>query len=289
MRLNAGLSFLFCLLPVISVFGSCESTVKTENITFSATEIVTITSPYTQAVEIPISRDQAVAIASQYLPPDSLRQSRITAELGLRTEISSPKIPAITLPYSWIVSFVGFSTSRSELASFGWKDENQTYFPDFSGKMYRFAAVNVDANTGEVLFKEVSVLEEPLSPSEVSIVSLPTEHPIDTISVVVHVPNPPNPGGPTVEVTFKNVSDKPVVFLMVSLGLEMVSRSEGFLTLPSDVSASNPFTPGQTITSERLLNGAGYETYQYYPVFISGKFQDGSTFEYIQYVEVSTG
>jgi hypothetical protein len=118
---------------------------------------------------------------------------------------------------------------------------------------------------------------------------LPTEHPIDTVSIVGHVPNPPNPGGPTIEVTFKNVSDKPVVFLMVTLGLEMVSRSQPLFDLPSDVSVPKPSLPGQTISTERLLNGAGYELNQYYPVFILGTFQDGSTFDYTQYVDISTG
>jgi hypothetical protein len=280
---------LLCLNSLVAIgFGSCKSITTTEKVTISVTETITATSSPTQTIQTSISRDQAIAIASQYLPSDSLRQSQINAQLDLRTEVSPQQVPTTNLPYSWIVSFDGFSTSRSELSSFGWKDENHTAFPDFPGKMYRFAAVNVDAYSGSVLFKEVSVLEEPLAPSTVSIVSLPTEHPIDTVSVVVHLPNPPNPGGPTIEVGFENVSEKPVVSLIVSIGLEVL-RSQGSFNLPSDVSILNPFMPGQTISTERLLNGAGYGTYQYYSVFLSGKFQDGSTFEYTQYVEVSTG
>jgi hypothetical protein len=263
-RIIAGISAL--LAAAILLAGSCTGTAPSSN---------TTQTPPTSTIDtigIAISHDQALAVASQYLPEDAVSQSAIVAYLDKRTDAL----------YSWMISFSGFSMTRSELTDCGWKEDGKTIFPDYPYAEYHYAVFNIDADTGKVLCKAVYVKQEELLPVITAVAWIPGERPIETVSIQVCTSAPE---GPTIEVKLKNMDEKAIVYVDVSLGLT-IQRSEGLFDVAFDVTASQPLICGETIAAARLLDGAGYEAGQYCPVFIHGTFQNGDSFQYTQYVQV---
>jgi hypothetical protein len=85
-----------------------------------------------------------------------------------------------------------------------------------------------------------------------------------------------NPGGPTIEITLKNVSTKPIVSLAVTL-------DEGRpVNYPFDfgVTSANALSPGEIVNARKILIGGGFGSGISYSVIISGTYQDGSTFDF---------
>ena len=105
-----------------------------------------------------------------------------------------------------------------------------------------------------------------------------SQQPIEVISVsdTYKTGEPINPGGPTIEITLKNISAEPIISLAVTL-------DEGRpVNYPFDfgVTSANPLSPGETANAKRILIGGGFGGGISYSVIISGTYQDGSTFNY---------
>jgi hypothetical protein len=260
-----------CLLIMVSLFvSSCSNSVPSSStIEISTGQTAETTSTPTESIETTVSRDQALAIAAQQLPPNVILQSTIAIQLKPPGKFESH--------YFWNVAFDGFTITRDELIAFGWRAFTNVSLPNFPE--YHVADINVDAETGIIESKGASIVRLGPMPTEAL-----SEQPIEVISMLRHIPNPPNPGGPTIELILKNLSAKTVVSLSVLLGIKYSINIP--FEIFFDVSASNPLTSGKTISGRRFLAGAGYEDGQYYPVFISGTFQDGLIFSYTQYVQV---
>ena len=91
-----------------------------------------------------------------------------------------------------------------------------------------------------------------------------------------------NPGGPEIEMTLKNVSNEPVIYLAATL--ELLSRPTDSPMRRTwdysfDVSPANPLLPGKSTSSKNWLIGGGFDG-QHYAVSINGTLQSGVTFNY---------
>jgi len=106
------------------------------------------------------------------------------------------------------------------------------------------------------------------------------QQPVEIISVTGPL-QPINPGGPTVEITLKNVAVEPVVSLSASLEL---SRPFNF---DFDVTSSNPLLPDKSISSRLTLIGVGFSDNVSYPLKINGTLQSGATFTYTEQVQIT--
>lgn len=102
---------------------------------------------------------------------------------------------------------------------------------------------------------------------------------VEIISVTGPIP-PITPGGPTVEITLKNVSDEPVNGLTATL---MAGRSYDFTF---DVSPSTPLMPGASISQKSILIGGGFSDNVLYPLTIKATLQSGTTSVYTQQVQI---
>ena len=274
-----------CLMLAATLLAGACSVAATPETTMSSvvattathsTAMTTATSaPPSPTCEPAVSREQAIALAAQNMPANLIAESSISAQLVLNSYSV----------YVWQVAFEGFSAAEDEIMEAGWEPGNYTIFPDYPGAEYHYAYFNIDAETGKLLIKAVEVLPGALSPDTTSVVWIPSEKPIEVLSVVGQIPEPYNPGGPTITVSLKNVSDKLIVSLNVELGIT-TTKAMPFIVV-FNVSVSSPFVPGATLSAMRLTNGGiGYTDGQYYPVFISGSFQDGTTFSYTQYIQL---
>jgi hypothetical protein len=95
---------------------------------------------------------------------------------------------------------------------------------------------------------------------------------------------PYNPGGPTVEITLKNISAEPVVSL-TAIFTNLGPRDVNF---DFAVSITNPLLPGSSISDSLTLIGPGFNISANvsYPLTIEGKLQSGVTFSYTMPVEI---
>jgi len=90
-----------------------------------------------------------------------------------------------------------------------------------------------------------------------------------------------NPGGPSVTITLKCISDEPIISLRATLEL---NRSYDF-NFPASV--SRPFSKGDTSARGMTLINAGFSDEVSYSLTISGIFQDGWTFSFTKYVYIT--
>jgi len=91
---------------------------------------------------------------------------------------------------------------------------------------------------------------------------------------------PITPGGPTVEITLKNVSTEPITGLTATL---VAGRSFDF---NFDVSPSAPLMPGASITRKLIMIGGGFSDNVLYPLTIKATLQSGATAVYTQQVQI---
>ena len=84
-----------------------------------------------------------------------------------------------------------------------------------------------------------------------------------------------NPGGPSIEITLKNVSTEDVVSLAVAL--EERGREFNF---NFDVSPSHSLAPGRTISARQILIGGGWGDSIPYSVAVSGTLRSGEAFSF---------
>lgn len=102
---------------------------------------------------------------------------------------------------------------------------------------------------------------------------------VEIVSVTGPIP-PITPGGPTVEITLKNVSDEPITGLTATL---VAGRSFDF---SFDVSASAPLMPGASISQKSTLIGGGFSDNDLYPLTIKATLQSGATSNFTQQVQI---
>jgi hypothetical protein len=94
-----------------------------------------------------------------------------------------------------------------------------------------------------------------------------------------------NPGGPIVEITLKNVSDEPVVFLEASLDLNISSPANPYV-FHFDVTVSKPLLSGESISSRQTLIGGGFGDLPV-PLMINGTLQSNLAFAYTKSVVIT--
>ncbi|MDD5703183.1 MAG: hypothetical protein PHU23_14185 [Dehalococcoidales bacterium] len=94
-------------------------------------------------------------------------------------------------------------------------------------------------------------------------------------------PIPPiTPGGPTVEITLKNVSTEPITGLTATL---VAGRSFDF---SFDVSPSAPLMPGASISRKFTMIGGGFSDDALYTLTIKATLQSGALVVYTQQVQI---
>jgi hypothetical protein len=113
------------------------------------------------------------------------------------------------------------------------------------------------------------------------------QQPIEIVSVLGPL-SPFNPGGPTVEITLKNVSTAPIVSLTATLGLDGAGppTAPGSFTFTFDVTALHPLLPGRSVSDTSTLIGAGFSDSTSYPLTITGALENGATFTYTKQVQI---
>ncbi len=122
----------------------------------------------------------------------------------------------------------------------------------------------------------------------------PGQEPIEVVSVTGPWPSwyedgKPgyNAGGPLVEITLKNMSDEPVIFLETSLDLNIPSPANPYV-FHFDVTASNPLPPGESISSRQTLVGGGFADILAYSLTITGTLQSNVAFFYTKQVLITS-
>jgi len=103
--------------------------------------------------------------------------------------------------------------------------------------------------------------------------------PVEIISVTGPIP-PITPGGPTVEITLKNVSTEPITGLAATL---VVGRSFDF---NFDVTPSALLMPDGSISQKLIMIGGGFSDNVLYPLTIKATLQSGTTAVYMQQVQI---
>ena len=113
-------------------------------------------------------------------------------------------------------------------------------------------------------------------------VTLPNQQPIEVVSV--KAVGPVNPGGPTIKITLRNVSNEPVISVKCILQLDGERTYE--YNFP-DVTLAAPLQPNN-ITSQtlNLVGPTGYSDEVFYPLTIYVTFLGGNTFTYIKQIQV---
>jgi hypothetical protein len=102
---------------------------------------------------------------------------------------------------------------------------------------------------------------------------------VEIISVTGPIP-PFTPGGPTVEITLKNVSAEHVTGLTATL---VTGRSFDF---NFEVAPSSPLMPNGSISSKINMIGGGFSDNVLYPLTIKATLQSGTTSVYTQQAQI---
>jgi hypothetical protein len=123
-------------------------------------------------------------------------------------------------------------------------------------------------------------IEAGAAPEMSQISPSPGGQPVEVISVSGPL-SPFNPGGPTVEITLKNVTVETVVSLSASLEL---NRPFNF---DFDVTPENPVPADASISSTMTLIGGGFSNNTSYPLVISGTQKSGAAFTYTNQVQIT--
>lgn len=102
--------------------------------------------------------------------------------------------------------------------------------------------------------------------------------------VSVSAVGPPNPGGPRVEITLKNVGIVPVISISAFLKLE---GEKTFRYDFIDVSSTNPLQPGATTSQTlNLIGPTGYSDEAFYPLLMYVILDNGDSFTYTKQVQI---
>lgn len=126
-------AYVLVLLALLGIFSSVP--VMAEDNLLSTTAINTSAWP--------ISEEQAIEIASGYLPTKVSENAVVDIGMGTVAE------PDTDIRYVWVVGFTGVTVTNQEL---GWKSGPDTLIDDSAEYSDNFQ-INIDAQTGETLFK----------------------------------------------------------------------------------------------------------------------------------------
>ena len=98
---------------------------------------------------------------------------------------------------------------------------------------------------------------------------------------------PSKAGGPIVSITLVNLANVPITSLNAYLRFEsQIAIAESYLfTFP--LNQSNPLLPNHSVKDTETLAGGGFASNQVYHLIVSGKFEDGVKFTFIDLVVVS--
>ena len=108
------------------------------------------------------------------------------------------------------------------------------------------------------------------------------KQPIEVVSVTGPL-QPFTPGGPTVEITLKNVSTEPII----SLTAFFVEFTEpGPHDFDFAVTSANPLLSGKSISDTLTLINGGFGNNTPYHLTITGTLQNGAAFTYTKQVEI---
>ena len=120
------------LTSLILLLTSCAPSLKTESLPPMPSTKITL--------------DEAVSIASAYVPPDALSRAEITAATY---PLYAKK------PRSWVIIFNNVFVTSEQLVKFGWKANTNTDFnpPDDS---YARIIIHVDTSTGDIIRKSAT-------------------------------------------------------------------------------------------------------------------------------------
>ncbi len=102
---------------------------------------------------------------------------------------------------------------------------------------------------------------------------------VDVVSIQF-VPTPPNPGGPTIQLTLMNIGMKPITNLKATLDL-----NNNYVFNFKDVTESNPLASGHSTSDTEILIGAGFTTGMTYPLTVVGTVNN-ETFSYTLNVRI---
>ena len=102
---------------------------------------------------------------------------------------------------------------------------------------------------------------------------------VEVISVTGPIP-PFTPGGPTVEITLKNVSAEPITGLTATL---VAGRSFDFNFA---VSPPIPLMPNGSVSQKLTMIGGGFSDNVLYPLTIKATLQSGTAVVYTQQVQI---
>ncbi|MDD4465884.1 MAG: hypothetical protein PHY25_04320 [Dehalococcoidales bacterium] len=134
-------STLVIMVIAIILFGlpACHAAVETDTIRTTAAAGETIG----------ISHNQAIAIASTQIPPDSLLQAEVNVYFDLELGPNG----------SWMIYFQRLYKTRLELEEFGWQEGGDTSFGDLPDDLdeYYGAIIYIDVKTGDVLSKTAGI------------------------------------------------------------------------------------------------------------------------------------
>jgi hypothetical protein len=109
-----------------------------------------------------------------------------------------------------------------------------------------------------------------------------TGQPIAIVSV--SSVGPPNPGGPTVKITLKNVGTEPVTLITCILQLD---GEKTFTYNFPDVSSSTPLPPDGIVSQTlNLIGPTGYNDETFYPLQITVIMENGKIVAYSEQVQV---
>ncbi len=129
--------------------------------------------------------------------------------------------------------------------------------------------------SGTVSTRVTSTPTSPASPTPSHLAE-----PVEVVSVI-GPEQPINPGGPSVNITLKCVSEEPIVSLRATL------ESNKAYDFEFPVNASDPFSKGDTSARSMTLINAGFSDEVAYPLTISGTFADGWPFSFTREVYIT--
>jgi hypothetical protein len=130
----------------------------------------------------------------------------------------------------------------------------------------------------------ISGCSKPVSPCATSTLPPPTlttsARPIEIVTATGPL-EPITPAGPTVEITVKNVSNEPVIFV------ELTLDAGGDFVFDFDICPARPLGPGQSISARRVLIGGGFGDLPL-PVSIAGRLEGNVAFFYTRSVAITS-
>jgi hypothetical protein len=121
----------------------------------------------------------------------------------------------------------------------------------------------------------------------------PGQEPIEVLSVMGPLPawyedGKPvyNPGGPVVELTLRNNSAEPIVFLEATLQAESIS-GHPFLFSFFGIYPAHPLLPSEVTSTKSIFITGGFANDIPYPLTIKGTLQNNVAFSYTKSVVIT--